>query len=257
MKQIILEYTQLTETDTPGTVYATATTFGPRTNENGTKLWYTKEAFTEFASTVSNDNEIPMYVEHNDSLLPIGKWTEVDITESSLRLKGNIFMETQAGKDAYYVMKESNLLKSVSVSTNIEEAVMVDENGKPSKDGFIKPTKASLHEVSIVNKPANKAATINHLENMVGMKQINIRELEKNLRDVGLSQTEAKAAIAVFRKVDSIESIADDLATTTEMVVDEKDHTGDGVKDLMDELYSAMVLNELEDKLNKTTKGEI
>jgi hypothetical protein len=91
----------------------------------------------------------------------------------------------------------------VSVGAYADEAQMVDANGDLTNDdeeGYFQITKGGLREVSVVMYPNNPNAEINKLEMFSPEGALNIRSIEKTLREAGLTRKDATTASLVFKK---------------------------------------------------------
>jgi len=114
----------------------------------------------------------------------IGVWNEAAETAQGLYVKGTI-LDTTLGEDAYKLAK-AGAIDSMSIGFSTQKYVVDRENNTR----VIQAVK--LWEVSLVTFPANEMARIMGVKS----KPATERELEKHLRDVGFSQTEAKKIVA-------------------------------------------------------------
>jgi len=120
---------------------------------------------------------------------PIGIWTEIAEDEKGLRVKGELVLEVPQAKAAYELVKRG-ALKGLSIGYQTVEA----EIDRTTGARLLK--RVDIWEISIVTFPMMPEAQIADVKTT----NINPRELEDNLRDAGLSQRDAKTAVAVLRK---------------------------------------------------------
>ncbi len=195
-----------------GKIEALVTTWGAREGADGRKFFYKPEGFADWAKEFADSGRpLPMYLNHNDNGMPIGEWYEFNFEDDGMTASGRLFLNTSAGKDVYNVLKESpNLFGGVSVGAYAEEACWVNETGEPiddntpmgeAVDSYFQISKGGLMEVSVVMNPNNPEAEIVRLEHFTAEGKIDLRVLEKSLREAGVSKQNAVTAASVFKKV--------------------------------------------------------
>ena len=194
-----------------GLIEATVTTWGAREGADGRRFFYKPEGFMEWAGNFAKEGRpLPMFVNHESSNIPVGEWTDFEMTENGMNASGRLYMSTQQGKDLYAIMKESpRMFGGVSVGAYAEEYQWVKEDGEPMtvgsdnvyEDGYFQITKGGLSEVSVVVHPNNPNAEVSKLEYFLPDGSADLRVLEQALRDAGLSKSEAVAAASVFKRV--------------------------------------------------------
>jgi phage head maturation protease len=204
-----------------GAIEARVTTWGPREGADGRKFNYQPDGFMEWGSAFKEAGKpMPMFLNHNDMGMPVGEWTECNFDKEGMTAKGRLFMETSGGSDLYNVLKESpNLFGGVSVGAYADEARWVDEKGDPFGDdddpdfdpfddpdfdfenAYFQITKGGLREVSVVMYPNNPEANIQKLEYFSADGLPNPRNIEKALRDAGLTRKDATTASSILKKL--------------------------------------------------------
>lgn len=190
-----------------GKIEARVTTWGAREGIDGRKFNYQPAGFEQWAKEFSMAGKpLPMFLNHNDLGMPMGEWNEFQFDESGMSAKGRIYLNTVGGSDLYSVLKESpNMFGGVSVGAYAEEAKMVDADGndaEPDDDEcYFQITKGGLREVSIVMYPNNPNAEIQKLECTDAEGHLNPRQLEKLLRDAGVSKKDATTASSIFKRI--------------------------------------------------------
>ena len=193
-----------------GAIQARVTSWGKREGADGRKFNYQPEGFSEWAEQFKSEGKpLPMFLNHNDMGMPVGQWTEFNFDKDGMVAKGNLFMNTSAGSDLYEVLKSSpNLFGGVSVGAYADEACYVDCDGNPMDDdndddeeAYFQITKGGLREVSVVMYPNNPAAEIQKLEYFDAEGHPNPRNIEKTLREAGLSRKDATTASSILKKM--------------------------------------------------------
>jgi HK97 family phage prohead protease len=220
-----------------GKIEARVTSWGAREGADGRRFNYQPEGFMEWANEfAAMGKPLPMFLNHNDMGMPVGQWTEFNFDQKGMTACGELFMNTTAGSDLYEVLKNSpNLFGGVSVGAYADEACMVDETGNPvaeddmTGEEYFQITKGGLREVSVVMYPNNPAAEIQKLEYFTAEGAPNPRNIEKALRDAGLSRKDATTASSVLKKLleqrDVVEQVIEEVPTQSEpeSVVEEAD----------------------------------
>jgi HK97 family phage prohead protease len=189
-----------------GEIEATVTTWGAREGADGRKFNYKPEGFAQWADEFAKSGKpLPMYFQHNDMSMPVGEWQEFSFTDEGMNAKGRLFTNTTAGKDLYTIMKESPaMVGGVSVGAYADEYSMVDAEGMEvgaDEDGYFQITKGGLREVSIVMQPNNLECNISKLECFRADGSLDLKLIEKALRDAKLSRKDATTASSIFKKV--------------------------------------------------------
>lgn len=187
-----------------GLIEAVCTTWGAREGADGRRFNYQPEGFMDWAEEFNESGKpLPMFLNHNDLGMPMGEWNSFEFDETGMTAKGRLYTNTVGGNDLYQILKESpKMFGGVSVGAYAEEAQMVDANGDPddSDEAYFQITKGGLREVSVVMYPNNPNAEINKLEMFTPEGALNIRSVEKTLREAGLTRKDATTASLVFKK---------------------------------------------------------
>lgn len=187
-----------------GMMEARVTTWGAREGADGRKFNYQPEGFMDWADEFNaGDKPLPMFLNHNDLGMPMGEWNSFEFDDKGMTAKGRLYTNTVGGNDLYQILKESpKMFGGVSVGAYADEAQMVDADGNPdqSDEAYFQITKGGLREVSVVMYPNNPNAEINKLEMFSTEGVLNIRSVEKTLREAGLTRKDATTASLVFKK---------------------------------------------------------
>ncbi len=156
--------------------------------------------------------ELPvMLYGHDDYSLPIGKWLEMSVDEVGLKVKGQLNLNNARAKEVYDAVKFGSLTgMSVRIS-------MAKDDFEEKEDGgnLIKNVQR-LYEISVVSLPADNFARISECKSFEEMQSV--KDLEIGLRDAGLSRNQAKAFIAVAKRVLSPQRDADAKAMNADVV---------------------------------------
>ena len=191
----------------PGKIEARVTTWGAREGADGRRFNYQPEGFKAWADEFhAMGKPLPMFLNHNDMGMPMGEWNEFEFDAEGMTAHGRIYMNTVGGSDLYSVLKESpNMFGGVSVGAYAEEAKMVDADGNDAEpdddESYFQITKGGLREVSVVMYPNNPKAEICKLECFDAEGQLNPRNLEKLLRDAGISKKDATTASSIVKQI--------------------------------------------------------
>ena len=145
--------------------------------------------------------------------MPIGVFDEIKEDDHGLVVKGRLALKTQAGAEAYELLK-MGALDGLSIGFRVNpKEVSYDKRGNRR---IIK--EVDLMEVSLVTFPMNPQATVRSVKG----EEISIREWENGMRDAfSLSRSEAKmAAKAVTdafgqREVDTNAELVDAIKNLT------------------------------------------
>ena len=189
-----------------GLIEAVCTTWGAREGADGRRFNYQPEGFADWAKEFNESGKpLPMFLNHNDLGMPMGEWNSFEFDDKGMTAKGRLYTNTVGGNDLYQILKESpRMFGGVSVGAYAEEAQMVDADGEPCDDdceeAYFQITKGGLREVSVVMYPNNPNAEINKLEMFTTEGALNIRSIEKTLREAGLTRKDATTASLVFKK---------------------------------------------------------
>lgn len=154
-----------------------------------------KGAFVDTLARAKTANDWPaMLLNHggwgvtSDDQVPIGIWTAMEEDDIGLRVEGK-FADTARGREAYALLKMTPrpAINGLSIGYIAKEWEMRSRPEEPRRT----LKKVDLLEVSLVTFPANPKARVQ------GVKSgLTVRDAERALRDVGFSQTEAKAILA-------------------------------------------------------------
>ena len=128
--------------------------------------------------------QIKMLWQHDPSQ-PIGVWTDATEDSKGLYVKGRLLKQVAKGAEAHALMK-AGVIDSMSIGYRTMEADFTQSGVRQLKE-------VGLFEVSLVTFPMNDQATV------TTVKDFNPRDVERGLREAGLSRSDAVKAVAYFR----------------------------------------------------------
>lgn len=132
----------------------------------------------------SLQKRMPALLLHHDMRRPAGVWLEASEDDKGLLLRGQLNMNVQEAKEAFYLAKQG-ALKGLSIGFITRKDRI--------ENGIRHIEEADLLEVSMVTFPANDKANLTGTKTEPPKTE---RELEAALREIGYSQTQAKAIVA-------------------------------------------------------------
>jgi hypothetical protein len=182
----------------------------------------------------------------------VGEWHSFEFDDTGMTATGRIYVNTTAGSDLYQIMQESpTMFGGVSVGAYAESYMMVDANGEPDQtdEAYFQITKGGLREVSVVMYPNNPQAEVQKLEYFRADGSANLKNLEKALREAGLSKKDAVTSASVFKKV--LEQ-RDVVATPIDNAPQQSDSDADVTET---EILEALQQREILKALNQRLKG--
>lgn len=152
-----------------------------------------------------NDTMPFMFYQH-DKNEPIGDWLSMDKDSKGIHMVGEIWVDKGITKaeQAYHMCKGRGQ-KGLSMGY---KTLKKDFDKKGSRI----LQEISVKEVSPVAFPMNQKAQIMSVKGLLDKEQISIREAEDYLRDVGMSQSQAKSFLAKLSLGMKSQRDADDSA---------------------------------------------
>jgi len=137
---------------------------------------------------------MPAMLWQHSSSEPIGIWTEMVEDAKGLKIKGQLALATARGKEAHELLK-LGALNGLSIG-------FVSKQWSYDRETDIRTlTEIDLWEVSLVTFPANQAARVTNVKAGEIADLKTVRQLERALRDAGLSEGAAKAFVAQAKRI--------------------------------------------------------
>lgn len=147
---------------------------------------------------------------------PIGVIDALEEDKRGLKIKGRLAMGTQKGKEVYELMK-MGALDSMSIGYKL----MPEDYKYSDKLKKRTITNLDLMEISMVTFPMNPKAKITKVK----LAEMNVREIEKYLCDVGMSNSVAKqSANILYKSFNEIENEQRDVVSDLEHLIDKIKH---------------------------------
>ena len=142
--------------------------------------------------------------------MPIGVFDSIKEDEEGLYVKGRLALNTQAGKEAYELLKMGALdAMSIGFRANPKE-VSYDKRSNKRIIGEV-----DLMEISLVTFPMNPKAKIRSVKGQ----EISIREWENGLREAfSISRSEAKVAAKAVSQAFELKTDSEKLEGTTQIL---------------------------------------
>ncbi|MEV5030997.1 HK97 family phage prohead protease [Sphingobium sp. LMC3-1-1.1] len=149
-------------------------------------------AFTNSLNKHKGAGTFPlMCLNHNVfDALPIGRWTSIEEDEYGLKVTGEL-LDTTAGRDTYTALK-AGAIKGLSIGFYPVKWAMA--TGADDYSRTI--SEVDLLEISVVTIAANELAQVNEVKSSLA--DMSIRDLERLLREQGLSRKQAETVASQF-----------------------------------------------------------
>ena len=116
-------------------------------------------------------------------------------------------------------------------------------------EGYFQITKGGLREVSVVMYPNNPNAEVQKLEYFREDGSANLKNLEKALREAGISKKDAVTSASVFKKVLELREV---IQTPIETAPQQRESDVDVTEA---DILKALEMRELSKSLDKRLKG--
>tara|TARA_A100000172_G_C3034500_1_gene107967 strand:+ start:102 stop:752 length:651 start_codon:yes stop_codon:yes gene_type:complete len=179
------EYKEI-ETDDDGTFEGYGSVFNNKDLGNDV---IRKGAFLKSISE-KKPNQIKLLYQHKTDE-PIGVIDSIEEDNKGLKIKGRLAMGTQKGREVFELMK-MGALDAMSIGYRLQpDGYKYDDKNKRR---VIK--EVDLMEISMVTFPMNPKAKITKVK----LAEMDVRELEKYLCDVGMSNSVAKHSASILHK---------------------------------------------------------
>jgi hypothetical protein len=197
-----------------------------------------------------------MFLNHAADAMPVGEWTQFEFDDDGMTASGRIYLNTTAGSDLYQIMTESpSMFGGVSVGAYADEYQWVKEDGEPmmagddTDEGYFQITKGGLREVSVVMYPNNPNAEVQKLEFFRADGSANLKNLEKALREAGISKKDAVTSASIFKKVLQ-------MRDATQSNLENAPQPSDSDVDVTEaDILAALEMRELSKKLDQRLRG--
>lgn len=147
-------------------------------------------AFKSSLESWRKKGSLPALLWQHDNRQPIGVYTRMEEDEKGLYVEGKLLKDDiQQAKEAYALLT-AGAIKGLSIGYNVK----IDEFNRET--GVTSLKEIDLWEVSLVTFPCNDQANVETVKSLETE-----REIERFLREKGLSRTEACGILAKVRKI--------------------------------------------------------
>lgn len=177
---------EIKSADDDGVIEGYGSTFGGEPDSYGDIIL--RGAFAESLDKHKAAGTMPLMLWGHESYSPpIGNWSEMKEDRKGLWVKGQIDIEDPMGLRVHRALKRK-ALRGLSIGY---ETIEARADAKRAHVNLIE--KVELWEVSTVNFPANRNATVTDVKNIRGGGLPSLPDFETFLREAGFSKTEATA----------------------------------------------------------------
>jgi HK97 family phage prohead protease len=178
---------EIKATDDAGVIEGYGSTFGGEPDSYGDVVL--PGAFADSLSRHKQAGTMPLMLWGHESYSPpIGNWTDMAEDKKGLWVKGEIDLEDPMGQRVHRALKRKSLS---GLSIGFET---VEKKTDPKRPGVNLLEKLELWEVSAVNFPANRRATVTGVKSILeGGTMPTLSQFEEFLREAGFSKTQATA----------------------------------------------------------------
>ena len=209
MNSVLAPFSYKMDESMPGRFEGYGSTFG---NVDLGKDICVKGCFVRSLGDHSKGGTLPAMYWMHDRSEPVGDWLEMSEDSKGLRVVGQLWTgdkETEASRKAANLLRGTSA-KGLSIGYGTKKYAYDQKTGVRSLEDV------DLFEVSVVGYGMNPKALVTHIKSLTDDGEIPaIRDVERLLRDAGLSASQAKAILsggykALQRDVDGDE-IHDDM----------------------------------------------
>ncbi|CED59844.1 phage prohead protease [Moritella viscosa] len=149
-----------------------------------------KGAFLATIQRHKENNTMPAMLWQHKHDQPIGAWDEMYEDDHGLYVKGHFTLGVQQADEAYALMKD-NAISGFSIGYSV-----VNET-YDAKTGVNYLNEVNLLETSIVTFPCNDQSRVTVVKSLIDNNEVPTeREMEKALRELGLSRKQSKSFLA-------------------------------------------------------------
>lgn len=151
-----------------------------------------KGAFTKSINDIKQSGrDLPMLFSHDEEK-PVGIWKNLREDSNGLIGEGHVNLQTQRGREVYELAKQG-ALTGISIGYFIVE----DEYDRFTDTTYLK--QIDLMEASLCVFPCNETSRVETVKMKLKNNELpTVRELEKHLKDTGLSASEAKTICSKY-----------------------------------------------------------
>jgi HK97 family phage prohead protease len=178
---------EIKATDAAGVIEGYGSTFGGEPDSYGDVVM--PGAFAESLVKHKRAGTMPLMLwGHQSGDLPIGSWTDMAEDGKGLWVKGQVDLEDPMGQRVHRAMQRK-AVRGLSIGYET-----VESKEDPKRRGVRLLEKLDLWEISPVNFPANRRATVTGVKGILEAGNLpSLPEFEEFLREAGFSKSQATA----------------------------------------------------------------
>lgn len=194
-----------------GTIEGYGSVFGVRDNYDDV---IAAGAFLDSLKAHKAAGTMPAMLWQHSSDAPIGVWTEMTEDAKGLRIKGQLCLDAEKGKEAYALLK-MGALNGLSIG-------FMSKQWSYDRETDVRTlTEIDLWEVSLVTFPANEKARVTNVKSSAEL--ATPKDAERVLRDAGFSKADATALVSRVMRMgeersDSVDSTAKALKSAERLI---------------------------------------
>lgn len=145
---------------------------------------------------------LPLMLWQHQQAAPIGRWTELREDSRGLFVRGQLNMQTTAGREAYAHLREQDI-------SGLSIGYRIPPGGVESRGDVRLLKSIDLREISIVSMPADDRARVTAVK---AQRPETLRELQHALQGLGYSRRQAAALLEKgFSGLDQIEDETNEI----------------------------------------------
>ncbi|MBX7496770.1 HK97 family phage prohead protease [Qipengyuania sp. 6B39] len=177
---------EIKATDAQGVIEGYGSTFDDEPDSYGDVI--VRGAFADSIVAHRKAGTMPLMLWHHETYNPpIGSWTDMVEDEKGLWLKGEIDLEDELGRRVHRGLMKKQM-RGLSIGYEV-----VESKDDPKRRNVRLLQKLDLWEVSPVNFPANRHASVTDVKQIREGGLPSLPQFESFLREAGFSKSEATA----------------------------------------------------------------
>lgn len=177
---------EIKATDAQGVIEGYGSTFDDEPDSYGDVI--VRGAFAESIAAHRKAGTMPLMLWHHETYSPpIGSWIDMVEDEKGLWLKGELDLEDDMGRRVHRALMKKQMC-GLSIGYEV-----VESKDDPKRRNVRLLEKLNLWEISPVNFPANRHASVTDVKNIREGGLPSLPQFEGFLREAGFSKSEATA----------------------------------------------------------------
>lgn len=169
-----------------------------------------------YAKAIKGIKNLPIFLNHDKSEVPLGVYTVVKEDERGLYVEGQLTLAISKARDVFEAMKAGSI-NGLSVGLGVSNKDYTFNDPDDPWSGRTFKSISALREISVCTYPADDKARISVVKSQNEAKTV--RDLEESLRDAGFSKADALSFISTAKAVILDEKNRRDSETEVEKAV--------------------------------------